>query len=123
MSGSRKKLVIKVMSGLSDKERTAQAFTVAATALASGVEVSLWLTGDASDFALPGRAEQFELPHAAPLQHLLAAVIAGGSVTLCTQCAQRRGITSADILPGITIKGAASFVEEIMEEGVQAIVY
>ena len=90
MSGSRKKLVIKVMSGLSDKERTAQAFTVAATALVSGVEVSLWLTGDASDFALPGRAEQFELPHAAPLQDLLAAVIAGGSVTLCTQCAQRR---------------------------------
>ena len=123
MSTARKKLVVKVLTGSGDPERTAQAFTVAATALAAGIEVSLWLTGDTSDFALPGRAAQFELPHAAPLQDLLAAVIAGGSVTLCTQCAQRRGITSADILPGITIKGAASFVEEIMEEGVQALVY
>lgn len=119
----RKKLVVKVLSGAADPERTAQAFTVAATALAAGVEVSLWLTSDASDFALPGRAEKFELSHAAPLHDLLGALIAGGSVTLCTQCAERRGITHDQIIPGIVIKGAASFVEEIMEDGVQALVY
>jgi predicted peroxiredoxin len=123
MSQMQKKLVVKVLSGLSDPERTAQAFTVAATALASGFEVSLWLTSDASDFALPGRAAEFELPHAAPLQDLLESLLAGGAVTLCTQCAARRGITTDQILPGIAIKGAASFVEEIMVEGVQALVY
>ena len=119
----QKKLVVKVLSGLGDPERTAQAFTVAATALASGCEVSLWLTSDASDFALPGKAAEFELPHAAPLQDLLEALLAGGAVTLCTQCAARRGITADHIIPGIAIKGAASFVEEIMVEGVQALVY
>ena len=123
MSQMQKKLVVKVLSGLGDPERTAQAFTVAATALASGFEVSLWLTSDASDFALPGKAAEFELPHAAPLQDLLEALLAGGAVTLCTQCAARRRITADQIIPGIEIKGAASFVEEIMVEGVQALVY
>jgi len=119
----RRKLVIKVLSGFTDAERTAQAFTVAATAVAAGVEVSLWLTSDASDFALPGKAKEFSLPHAAPLDDLLQTILASGSITLCTQCAQRRGITADQIIPGITIKGAASFVEEIMEDNVQALVY
>lgn len=119
----RKKLVIKVLSGFNDSERTAQAFTVASTAIASGVQVSLWLTSDASDFALPGKASEFQLPHSAPLDGLLQSVLDHGTVTLCTQCAQRRGITSEDVIPGIAIKGAASFVEEIMGEDVQALVY
>jgi len=42
---------------------------------------------------------------------------------LCTQCAARRGITADQIIPSIAIKGAASFVEEIIAEGVQALVY
>jgi len=119
----RRKLVVKVLTGFNDPERTAQAFTVAAAAVATGVDVSLWLTGDASDFALPGKAQEFSLPNAAPLDGLIASILAAGSITLCTQCAQRRGITADQVIPGIAIKGAASFVEEIMEEGVQALVY
>ena len=118
-----KTLVVKVMAGVNDPERAAQAFTVATTALASGFEVSLWLTGEASFFALPGRCEEFKLPHSAPLQELRDALLSTGSITLCTQCAVRRGITEGDLIPGIVIKGAASFVQEIMEDGVQALVY
>jgi hypothetical protein len=50
-------------------------------------------------------------------------VIAGGSVTLCTQCAARRDIGESDVLPGIRIAGAPSFVEEVLGEDVQALVY
>ena len=50
-----KKLVIKVTAGADAPERCSQAFTVAAVAVASGVEVSLWLTGESAWFALPGR--------------------------------------------------------------------
>ena len=64
-------LVVKVTAGADAPERCAQAFTVAATALASGVDVSLWLTGESSWFAIPGRAAEFELPHSAPLAELL----------------------------------------------------
>lgn len=116
-------LVVKVTAGADAPERCAQAFTVAATAVAAGVPTSLWLTGESAWFALPGRAATFELPHSAPLPDLLAAVLAGGTVTLCTQCAARRGIGSDDVLPGVRIAGAARFVEECLADDARALVY
>jgi predicted peroxiredoxin len=116
-------LIVKATAGADAPERCSQAFTVAATAAASGVSVSLWLTGESAWFALPGRAKEFDLPHAAPLDDLLAAVLAAGSVTLCTQCAARRGIGPDDVITGVRIAGAAVFVEEALAEGAQALVY
>ncbi len=116
-------LVVKCTAGIEEPERCAQAFTVAATAAGAGVRVSLWLTGEAAWFALPGRAEQFELPHSAPLTELLDMVLQTGTVTLCTQCAARRGIGPTDVLAGVRIAGSASFVEEILRENAQALVY
>lgn len=123
LAGVARSLVVKVTAGSDAPERCAQAFTVAATAVAAGADVSLWLTGESAWFALPGRAAEFELPHSAPLRDLLDAVLAGGRVTLCTQCAARRGITASDVLEGVRIAGAAVFVEESLAEGAQALVY
>lgn len=116
-----RRLVVKVTAGADAPERCAQAFTVSATAVASGVPVSLWLTGEASWLALPGHT--VELAHSAPLPDLRDAVLAGGTLTLCTQCAARRGITERDVLPGVRLAGAAVFVEEVLGDGVQALVY
>ena len=116
-------LVVKATAGADAPERCSQAFTVASTAVAAGVDVSFWLTGESTWFALPGRAAEFALPHAAPLADLLALLLDAGQVTACTQCAARRDITPADVLPGIRIAGAPVFVEEIMTEGAQALVY
>ncbi|MDI5969477.1 DsrE family protein [Streptomyces sp. SL13] len=118
-----KRLVIKVTAGADAPERCSQAFTVAAVAVASGVEVSLWLTGESAWFALPGRAAQFDLPHSAPLADLIDAILAGGTLTLCTQCAARREITGDDVLAGVRIAGAQVFVQEAMADGAQALVY
>ena len=118
-----RKLVIKVTAGKDEPERCNQAFTVASTAIASGVPVSLWLTGEAAWFALPGRADDFSLPHAAPLADLLAAVVSLGTVTVCSQCAARRDITPQDVIAGIRIAGSATFVSEVVGEDVQALVY
>jgi predicted peroxiredoxin len=116
-------LVVKATAGADAPERCAQAFTVAATAIAAGVSTSLWLTGESTWFALPGRAAQFELPHSAPLPDLLDAVLNGGTVTACTQCAARRGITPDEVIKGVRIAGAAVFVEEILADDTQALVY
>jgi predicted peroxiredoxin len=116
-------LVIKATAGADGPERCNQAFTVAAAAVASGLDVSLWLTGESAWYALPGRAKEFELPHATPLEDLLTAVLAGGRVTLCTQCAARREIGPDDVIPGVRIAGAPTFVEEATTEGAQALVY
>jgi predicted peroxiredoxin len=116
-------LVVKLTAGDEAPERCAQAFTVSAVAAASGVPVSLWLTGEASWFAVPGRAEGFGLPHSAPLHELRDAVLGAGTLTLCTQCAARRDLGPDDVLPGVRLAGAAVFVSEALEDGAQALVY
>lgn len=116
-------LVVKVTAGQDSPERCAQAFSVAATAVSAGAQVSLWLTGEAAWFALPGRAQTFVLEHSPPLGDLLDAVLAGGSVTLCTQCAARRDIEPGDVLDGVRVAGAAVFTEEVLADGAQALVY
>jgi predicted peroxiredoxin len=118
-----KRLIVKATAGADAPERCSQAFTVAATAVAAGVDVSLWLTGESTWFALPDRAAEFQLPYAAPLPELLDAVLAGGQVTACTQCAARREITEADVIAGVRIAGAPTYVEEILADDAQALVY
>ena len=120
---SSRSLVVKVTAGQDDPERCNQAFTVAATAAASGVAVSLWLTGEAAWFALPGRTSAVELPHAMPLTEMLAGVLESGTVTVCSQCAARRDITPDSVMTGIRIAGATTFVAEVLGDGAQALVY
>ena len=120
---SSRSLVVKVTAGKDDAERCNQAFTVAATAVASGLAVSLWLTGEAAWFAMPGRADDVALPHSVPLAQLLATVLEEGTVTVCTQCASRRDITAKDTIKGIRIAGASTFLAEIMADGARALVY
>ena len=117
-------LVLKLTCGtdtLESLERTAQALTVAATAAASGTPVSLWLTGDATLLATPLYAERLALPHATSFAELRDVLLDLQAVTVCTQCAVRRGLTDSDLLPGAHIAGAASFVEAALAEGAQAL--
>lgn len=116
-------LVVKVTVGQEAAERCSQGFTVAATAAASGAQVTLWLTGDATLFGVPGKAEEFQLEHAAALSQLRDQILELGKIKVCTQCAKRRGLTEEQMIPGVEIAGASTFVEEIMQPGVQALVY
>lgn len=116
-------LVVKCTAGVEEPERCAQAFTVAATAIAAGAQVSLWLTGEATWLAVPGRAEAFDLPHSAALFELRDAVVAAGTLTVCTQCAARRGIEADQLIAGAVIRGSASFVDEVLAPHAQALVY
>ena len=119
------RLLVKVTCGTDDPERANQGLTVAAAAVAAGATVSLWLTGEGAFFAASGerRTSDLGLEHATAAGDLVDAVLAGGSVTLCTQCAARRGIGEADVLAGVRVAGAAAFVEEALAEGTQALVY
>ena len=116
-------LVVKLTSGVEALERANQAFTVSSTAAASGVPTSLWLTGEAVWLATPGYAEKVELPHASPMSDLRDGVLELGTLTACTQCVRRRDLEQPDLLPGVRIAGAATFVEESLVDGAQALVY
>lgn len=116
-------LVIKCTAGAEDPERCNQAFTVAAAAVAAGADVSLWLTGEAAWFGVPGRAEEFSLPLAGSLAESRDLVLEQGRLTVCSQCAARRDLGAADLLDGVRLAGAAAFAEEVLADGVQALVY
>src|SRR6478735_3761764 len=118
-----RELVIKCTTGAESPERVNQAFTVAASAVAAGATVSLWLTGEAAWFAVPGRAEAFELELATPLPELRDVVLDGQTLTVCTQCALRRGLGEGDLVEGARVAGAAVFTEAVLGDGVQALVY
>lgn len=116
-------LLIKITCGAEAAERANQAWTVAAMGVAAGASVSVWLTGEAVWFAVPGRQPNLELPYATPVAELIEAVRLGGSITVCTQCAARRELVVQDLVESATIQGAASFVEAALADNVQALVY
>ncbi|HAM24437.1 MAG TPA: sulfur reduction protein DsrE [Actinobacteria bacterium] len=119
----QRRLVVTLGASLTEAERCHQAITVAVTALASGAEVSVWLFGDAVRLAVPETAATIALDHAPNLADLLDRVLDGGTLTVCTQCATRRGLTPADLLPGVRIAGSTAQVEEILAPHTQALVY
>jgi predicted peroxiredoxin len=65
----------------------------------------------------------FTLPHSTPLAGLRDLIITGGTLTVCSQCAQRRNLSADDLLPGVRVAGAATFVEEALSPDTQALVY
>ena len=120
---SPRPLLVKITCGAEAPERANQAWTVAAMAVTAGSEVIVWLTGEAVWFAVPGRQPDLALAHATPVAELLEAVRTEGTIRVCTQCAARRSLAEADLLAGARIAGAATFVEQALRPGVQALVY
>jgi predicted peroxiredoxin len=116
-------LLIKITCGAEAAERANQAWTVAAMGVAAGASVSVWLTGEAVWFAVPGRQPDLELPYATPIADLVETVRLSGSITVCTQCAARRELAESDLVESATIQGAASFVEAALADKVRALVY
>src|SRR4029450_6832629 len=116
-------LLIKIPCGAEAAERANQAWTVAAMGVAAGAPVSVWLTGEAVWFAVPGRQPDLELPYATPGADLGGSVRLGGAITVCTQCAARRELGEGDLIESATIQGAASFVEAALGDNVRALVY
>ena len=120
---STQPLLIKITCGAEAAERANQAWTVAAMGVAAGASVSVWLTGEAVWFAVPGRQPDLQLPYATPVGELVEAVRLGGAITVCSQCAARRELGESDLVESATIQGAASFVEAALGPNVQALVY
>ena len=116
-------LVVKVTAGADDPERCNQGFTVAATAVAAGADVSLWLTGEAAWFGVPGRAEEFALPHAAAARRPARDRPRRRAGHGVHPVRRTTGIGEGDLRDGVRLAGSPSYVEEVLADGVQALVY
>lgn len=116
-------LIIKITCGAEAAERANQAWTVAAMGVAAGADVTVWLTGEAVWFGVRRRQPDLALPQATPVAELVETVGEGGRIVVCTQCAARRDLVADDLVDHAAIAGAASFVEAVLTDGVQALVY
>jgi predicted peroxiredoxin len=116
-------MVIKVTHALDDPERAHIACNVAAVALASGVEVDVFLAIEGVHLARPEVTAELIVPEGPPITDLLDAIYAGGTVSVCTPCATRRGLAAEHFRAGTQMAGSARFVELATAEGTTALVY
>jgi predicted peroxiredoxin len=116
-------LVVKVTHALDDPERAHIGCNVASVALASGLEVHLFLAVEGVHLARPEIPAQLELHDAPPIGELIDLLYGAGTVTVCTPCATRRGLSQADFREGTGLAGSARFVELATAEGATALVY
>ena len=116
-------MVVKITHSLEDPERAHIACNVAAVALASGLEVFVFLAIEGVHLARPEVAAQLIVAEAPPIGDLLDALYTGGTVTVCTPCATRRGLGPEDFRAGTELAGSARFVELATTEGTTALVY
>ncbi len=113
--------VLRLTHAADDVERVGQALTIGSTAVASGIDVELWLIHDGVHLAQPGVVESLELAHSPPLSELWNAIMKGGRVYACTQCLLRRSITVDELREGVTQAGAAVLVASLAEDGAVAL--
>jgi predicted peroxiredoxin len=112
---SKNREIVIVNSRGLDDERSSVAWSVANTAAASDMAVTVFLVAAGADWARKGAAE-FARPN--PLdpevREMIANVLAsGGRILVCPPCAKVRGYTEDDLIEGATLAGAPAMLEVV----------
>jgi predicted peroxiredoxin len=112
----QKKLVIVNTRGLDD-ERSSVAWSIANAAIASEMDVTVFLAAAGVDWVRKGGAEVARLnPLDPPLKELIGNVLnSGGTILVCPPCAKVRGYEQADLIEGATIAGAPAMLEVVKQ--------
>ena len=110
----QKKLVIVNSRGFDD-ERSSVAWSIANTAAASDMDVTVFLVAAGVDWVRKGAADVARLN---PLDPTMSDMIGsflenGGRILVCPPCARVRGYTEDSLIDGTTIAGAPAMLEEI----------
>ncbi len=110
----QKKLVIVNSRGFDD-ERSSVAWSIANTAVASDMDVTMFLVAAGVDWVRKGAADVAQLN---PLDPTMSDMIGnflgnGGRILVCPPCAKVRGYTEKSLIEGATIAGAHVMLEEI----------
>ncbi len=110
----QKKLVIVNSRGFDD-ERSSVAWSIANTAAASDMDVTVFLVAAGVDWVRTGAADVSRLN---PLDPTLSDMIGsflenGGRILVCPPCAKVRGYTEESLVENVTIAGAPAVLEEI----------
>jgi predicted peroxiredoxin len=117
MSDGTRKLVIVITAGMDD-ERASVAWSVANGALNTGLELTVFLTSSAVDFARKGAADKVHLNPLDPtVGEMIESVVSrGGRLLVCPPCAKVRGYSEDDLLDGVVITGSGA-IHELIRDG------
>ena len=110
----KKKLVIVITRGLDD-ERSSVAWSIANTAAASEMDVTMFLVAAGVDWVRKGAAAVARLN---PLDPTMSDMIGsflenGGRILVCPPCAKVRGYSEESLIEGATVAGAPVMLEEL----------
>ncbi len=110
-----KKIVIVNSRGLDD-ERSSVAWSIANTAVASGIKTTVFLVSSGVDWARKGAADAAQLNPLDPkMSEMIDNVVqSGGEILVCPPCAKVRGYTEDCFIDGVVLAGAPALLERIM---------
>jgi len=114
----QKKLVVVNSRGFDD-ERSSVAWSIANTAAASDMDVTVFLVAAGVDWVRKGATEVARLN---PLDPSIGDMVEsflgnGGRILVCPPCAKVRGYDEDSLIEGATIAGAPVMLEEIQAGG------
>jgi len=111
---AKQKLVI-VLSRGQDDERSSVAWSIANAAVASDMEVTMFLVAAGVDWVRKGGNTVARLnPLDPPIGELMGNVMSsGGKVLVCPPCAKVRGYAPEDLIDGVTVAGAPAMLEVV----------
>jgi len=111
-----KKLVIVISRGFDD-ERSSVAWSIANAAVASDLELTVFLVASGVDWVRKGAAVAAHLnPLDPPMRDLVGNILSGGgSVLVCPPCAKVRGYSEDSLVEGVTIAGAPAMLEVVKQ--------
>jgi predicted peroxiredoxin len=112
---SKNREIVIVNSRGLDDERSSVAWSVANTAAASDMEVTVFLVAAGADWARKGAADH---AHPNPLDPKIGDMInnvieAGGRILVCPPCAKVRGYTEDCLIEGAVLAGAPAMLEVV----------
>jgi len=111
-----KKLVIVISRGMDD-ERSSVAWSIANAAVASAMELTVFLVASGVDWVRKGGASTARLnPLDPPIGEMIANVMSNGATILvCPPCAKVRGYEADDLIEGVTVAGAPAMLERVRD--------
>jgi len=108
------KLVVVVTCGFND-ERSSVAWSVANGAIASNMEVTMFLVSSGVDWVRKGASDTARLnPLDPPIKDMIQTVLdSGAKILVCPPCAGVRGYSADDLIEGATLAGSVAMLEHV----------
>jgi predicted peroxiredoxin len=110
------KMVIVISRGMDD-ERSSVAWSIASAAVASELDLTVFLVAAGVDWVRKGGASTAHLnPLDPPIGQLIENVTSGGArILVCPPCAKVRGYSEDDLVDGVTLAGAPAMLEVVKQ--------